>query len=238
MDFPSVAGLTCWHKQEGQPVMTLCNDFFEFRRSLLVSILHRLCVSIAFVCLGISGVCSICSAEDSFRCNSSLVHIGDTQLDVLTSCGDPGHKKKAYDGYGEKELWTYNFGESSFIYVLVFRGNKLYGIESKGYGTYIPPAQKHALKGPEIKIVEWVAESGNPFTWVKGTVKNVGGAKARKVRVKARALDRYDNMVNMDEFLAKKYKLAPGEDSFFEIPIKSNPKTVKYDVSVSWEADL
>ncbi|MCX7635972.1 MAG: DUF2845 domain-containing protein, partial [Syntrophales bacterium] len=78
-----------------------------------------------------------------FRCGSNIVSIGDAKAKVLLECGPPtfkervGVKEETYGGEarGKKhakkkkaknvEQWTYNCGESDFIYILTFEGGKL-----------------------------------------------------------------------------------------------------------------
>ncbi len=94
-------------------------------------------------------------AEDSLRCGSRLVSVGDGKDKVRTLCGDPtsvsyggtvrrreGYPRGPYDdwyfGPGwvdlPVELWTYNFGSSKLLRKLRFVGDELVEIRSEGYG--------------------------------------------------------------------------------------------------------
>ena len=76
--------------------------------------------------------------ESSLRCKSGLIMLGETKIEVLSKCGEPGSKstvdrKVAGSSssrvlYVTVEEWTYNFGPRDFIYTLEFQGSKLIGI--------------------------------------------------------------------------------------------------------------
>ncbi|MCX7817136.1 MAG: DUF2845 domain-containing protein [Syntrophales bacterium] len=88
----------------------------------------------------------------AFRCGSGLVNIGDSKSKVIIECGPPTYKEKVgvtdktyYSGDPAKrhgktrksktvEQWTYNCGESDFIYLLTFEGGKLVKEETVGRG--------------------------------------------------------------------------------------------------------
>lgn len=88
----------------------------------------------------------------AFRCGSNIVGVGDAKAKVLLECGPPtykeqvGVKEESYGGEsgrkrGSKtkkskkvEQWTYNCGESDFIYILTFEGGKLIKEETAGRG--------------------------------------------------------------------------------------------------------
>jgi hypothetical protein len=86
---------------------------------------------------------SLAWSESTLRCKNDIVSLGDTQYEVLSKCGDPVHKatvgeqKQRRPGgadYMPVEEWTYNFGPTSFIYVLQFTGGKLTDIITKERG--------------------------------------------------------------------------------------------------------
>ena len=102
-------------------------------------------------------------AVDSFRCDSKLVMIGDTKIDVVSKCGEPARREnivrstsvkksgkksgkkspKKSRGQGTKaeersrvdEQWTYTFGSRDFVYTLSFEGVELKSIGRGGRGT-------------------------------------------------------------------------------------------------------
>ena len=90
-------------------------------------------------------------AVDSFRCDSKLVMIGDTKIDVASKCGEPARREnvvrstsvKKSGGQGTKveersrvdEQWTYTFGSRDFVYTLSFEGVELKSIGRGGRGT-------------------------------------------------------------------------------------------------------
>ena len=95
------------------------------------------------------------AADDTLRCGSRLVGIGDGKDKVRTLCGEPTSvalagvvRQGAYDRYGPYddyypsrgwvelpvELWTYNFGSSKLLRKLRFVGDDLVEIRTDGYG--------------------------------------------------------------------------------------------------------
>jgi hypothetical protein len=96
-------------------------------------------------------------AEDSWRCGSKLVSVGDGKDKVRTLCGEPsavdfqgvirrvpryeyGYGYSRYSVYGPGvvdmpvEVWTYNFGSSKLLRKLRFVGDELDEIRTDGYG--------------------------------------------------------------------------------------------------------
>lgn len=82
----------------------------------------------ALLCFVLHGFAS--ADEDSIRCSSALVQIGDSKMEVMNKCGDPDIK--------DHERWTYDMGEGNFIYLLTFTSDKLVSIEQKGRGGLHP----------------------------------------------------------------------------------------------------
>jgi hypothetical protein len=94
-------------------------------------------------------------AEDTLRCGSRLVNIGDGKDKVRTLCGEPSDVafagtmgRRAYPGYDSYdysyigpawielpvEIWTYNFGSSKLLRKLRFVGDELVEVRTDGYG--------------------------------------------------------------------------------------------------------
>lgn len=99
-------------------------------------------------------------ADDSFRCRSRIIQLGDTKAEVLLKCGEPlsrdflGARTRGYfseglepeggesrgprGGYVERsreiEMWVYDFGPRKFIRILTFRGGILKEIRKGHYG--------------------------------------------------------------------------------------------------------
>ena len=68
------------------------------------------------------------SAEDSFRCGTYLITLGNTKADVLAKCGPPTTE--------EYQTWTYNRGDTKFVTILRFTGERLTIIEqTEDYGS-------------------------------------------------------------------------------------------------------
>lgn len=106
----------------------------------------------AVLCISCALVMGFTQPVFAFRCGSGVVNIGDAKSKVLIECGAPTYKEKVgvaektYPGgdYSKRhakarkvktvEQWTYNCGESDFIYVLTFEGGKLVKEETVGRG--------------------------------------------------------------------------------------------------------
>ena len=85
------------------------------------------------------------SFEESFRCGTDVIMLGDSNYRVLARCGPPGAKEFVGTNYmygvqppaGEfrdMESWTYNRGPTDFIYTLKFQGGALIEIYRGGRG--------------------------------------------------------------------------------------------------------
>lgn len=98
------------------------------------------------------------AADDTLRCGSRLVRVGDGKDKVRTLCGQPtdiafagtvGRRGYPYytnnDSYDYSyfgpawvempvEIWTYNFGSSKLLRKLRFVGDELVEIRTDGYG--------------------------------------------------------------------------------------------------------
>ena len=95
------------------------------------------------------------SAEDSMRCGSRLVSVGDGKDKVKALCGDPTDVsfagtigRRGYPNSGQYdysyfgpawvempvEIWTYNFGSHKLLRKLRFVGDELVEISTAGYG--------------------------------------------------------------------------------------------------------
>jgi hypothetical protein len=111
--------------------------------------LHWLLASLS--CIGLANVAL---ADDSLRCDSRLVSVGDGKDKVRALCGEPTSVNPAgvvrsggyvygpydYSYFGPTwaevpvEVWTYNFGSSRLLRKLRFIGDGLVEIRSEGYG--------------------------------------------------------------------------------------------------------
>jgi hypothetical protein len=67
----------------------------------------------------------------AFYCGSHLVSVGDSKSEVQAKCGKPSSK----EGRSKAEEWTYDSGPQSFVQILTFRGSRLVGMETGGYGS-------------------------------------------------------------------------------------------------------
>jgi len=94
-------------------------------------------------------------AQDSLRCGSRLVSVGDGKDKVRALCGDPsdvafagtvgrrgypGTRQYDYSYFGPEwvempvEIWTYNLGSHKLLRKLRFVGDELVEIRTDGYG--------------------------------------------------------------------------------------------------------
>jgi hypothetical protein len=80
---------------------------------------------------------SSASADDTFRCGSEVVSLGDSTMKVLIRCGPPSYKEVLNPGFeGPRvESWYYNCGSSGFLYNLRFVEGTLETINNEGYGS-------------------------------------------------------------------------------------------------------
>ena len=95
------------------------------------------------------------SAADVYglRCGNNLVDVGDQKIEVLRKCGKPDIVDRwdeeqvvagsAADQIGEGrrtrvfanvEQWTYNFGPTRFLYILIFRNGILAEVKTGDHG--------------------------------------------------------------------------------------------------------
>ena len=124
----------------------------------------RFCIlALPFFMSVVTGKALALDAVDSMRCDSKLVMIGETKVEVASKCGEPtlrekithsttvkksgkksGQKSsKKSGGGGSKseersrvdEQWTYDLGPRDFIYTLTFEGVELKSIGRGGRGT-------------------------------------------------------------------------------------------------------
>lgn len=76
------------------------------------------------------------SVQDSVpraRCEPDAFRIGDFTFDVLAKCGEPVYKDLR-PKQGVTEVWTYDFGERTFVRLLEFTSGRLVRIRTGGYG--------------------------------------------------------------------------------------------------------
>jgi hypothetical protein len=95
--------------------------------------------TILFIFISIFSLIAQAFSDDSLTelsCKSGLIMIGETKLQVVSKCGEPGSKdtteRRAPGSVGPQyvtiEEWTYNFGPYDFIHVLEFQGATLKAI--------------------------------------------------------------------------------------------------------------
>jgi hypothetical protein len=83
--------------------------------------------------------------DESFRCGTDVIMLGDSNYRVLAKCGPPGVKEAVgtnymYGGqppageFRDMENWTYNRGPTDFVYTLKFQGGSLIEIFRGGRG--------------------------------------------------------------------------------------------------------
>lgn len=88
------------------------------------------------------------------RCEPSIMHPGDSVLDLLARCGEPALRDLAQVERSEtvrdgdqlvvvsrtvdQEVWTYNFGANRFIQLVTVEAGQVKAVESGGYGYPAP----------------------------------------------------------------------------------------------------
>ncbi|MGA2401575.1 MAG: DUF2845 domain-containing protein [Syntrophobacteraceae bacterium] len=94
---------------------------------------------VLFILISMFSVVYQAFGDDSLtdlRCNSGLIMIGESKLEIVSKCGEPGSKEtierrvpgSVRPSYVTIEEWTYNFGPRDFIHVLEFQGATLKAI--------------------------------------------------------------------------------------------------------------
>jgi hypothetical protein len=112
-------------------------------------------VSTGLALLALLALALPAAAQDSMRCGSRLVSVGDGKDKVRTLCGEPTDVafvgtmgRRAYPGQGSYdysyfgpawvevpvEVWTYNFGSARLLRKLRFVGDELVEIRTDGHG--------------------------------------------------------------------------------------------------------
>lgn len=100
------------------------------------------------IALGVlaSLVATALEADDTLRCGSRLVALGDDRAQVRAVCGEPALMDPWDAGVSHVpgrpqviEEWTYDFGSRELLRVLRFRNGRLRAIDAAGYGFSRPP---------------------------------------------------------------------------------------------------
>ena len=99
--------------------------------------------SIAVILLALIGVSTSVQGTSSIRCDSKVVSEGMLAAEVLAICGEPALRDVwtppgAYGYAAPTEQWTYNFGSSQLLRVLLIRNGRVEIIDSAGYGFPTP----------------------------------------------------------------------------------------------------
>jgi len=120
-------------------------------RSLWPIINRQPLIRIGLICLALLSVNNTIAqgdmTEDSMRCGTSLVNIGDTQQDVLKMCGKPYALRDLVDPNAPQQIvgdqpvdnrpniqWIYHPGYGQFDNVLVFEGGQVTQIKVQNSG--------------------------------------------------------------------------------------------------------
>lgn len=200
--------------------------------------MKRIIAFVVFVILSGCAHRAMADKVESFRYNHKLIQVGDEKLYVLNSCGDPETKAERLGEYRDIDEWTYNMGSRDFVYVVKFKSGRIFEIDQQGRGFQKMGAST-LLKGePKVEVSAVTTEDGHLYTWVKGIIKNKGGATAKDVRVEVRATDRENRLINMESAYAHPDKIGPGKEASFKVGIKKNDKISKYSPVLTWEPDL
>lgn len=129
--------------------------------------------SIAVLLLALIGVSTPAQGTSSLRCDSKVVSAGMLAAEVLAVCGEPDLRDVwavpgAY-GYGAPtEQWTYNFGASQLLRVLLIRNGRAEIIDSAGYGFPTPRDRRCSPNDiqPALSKYWLLTHCGEPLTRV------------------------------------------------------------------------
>jgi hypothetical protein len=109
-------------------------------RALLTGNSVKLLLGLIIACAASTGM--------AMRCNGQLVDDNDWPVEVREKCGEPDYVATYPEivapglGHTVLEHWYYNPGPQAFIRRLTFRGGRLHGVETLGYG-FIEPFRDH-----------------------------------------------------------------------------------------------
>ena len=93
----------------------------------------------------------------ALSCDGGIISTGDRSIDVLAKCGTPDSKESHQEELGEQlddntkqkvfvtvEEWTYNFGPSKFMRIIVLKNGVVANIRlgNYGYTRQAEPAQR------------------------------------------------------------------------------------------------
>ena len=93
----------------------------------------------------------------ALSCDGGIISTGDRSMDVLAKCGTPDSKESHQEELGEQlddntkqkvfvtvEEWTYNFGPSKFMRIIVLKNGVVANIRlgNYGYTKQTEPAQR------------------------------------------------------------------------------------------------
>jgi hypothetical protein len=172
------------------------------------------------------------AAEEELRCEGKVIHLGDSKARARNVCGDPDSTTSRGSRYEE---WSYNFGESKFMYLLKFEGDALRSIEQLDRGYH--DAKKEGIpRGPaQVVVKNTVTESGARFLWVRGILRNAGGATAFRTHMRITAQTSNDSFVNFQEAYPKPREIAPGQEATFEAAFNPDDRIRKFDFDIQWE---
>jgi Protein of unknown function (DUF2845) len=97
----------------------------------------------------------------SLSCESGIISTGDRSIDVLAKCGAPDSKESHQEELGERlddntrqktfitvEEWTYNFGPTKFMRIVVLKNGVVVNIRlgNYGYSKQTEPVQRECTE--------------------------------------------------------------------------------------------
>jgi hypothetical protein len=97
------------------------------------------------VCVTVAPCADVLAA--AFSCRGGIISTGDRSIDVLAKCGDPDYKESHQEELSERlgdntkqktyvtvEEWTYDFGPSQFMRIVVLKNGIVTDIRTGNYG--------------------------------------------------------------------------------------------------------
>jgi len=129
----------------------------------------------AVLLLASIGLSTPAQGSSSIRCGSKLVSEGTLAAEVLAICGEPDLRDvwAPPGGYGSgyiapTEQWTYNFGSSKLLRVLLIRNGRVDRIGTEGYGFPTPTRKRCGQTDilPGMTKYRLLMRCGEPLTRV------------------------------------------------------------------------
>lgn len=119
---------------------------------------------------------------DTLNCAGGIISVGDSRVDLLSKCGEPDAKESHDEELSERldhdtkqrlfitvEQWTYNYGPSQFMRIVILKNGVIAGIRTGNYGYSKQTKQTRQECSEQIVTIgdlktDVLAKCGEP-TW-------------------------------------------------------------------------